>query len=116
MNQIRLSKGLFALVSPEDYEWLCQWKWHASNESNGKKWYAVRFAYSQGKRIKVRMHREVLFRKLQNCLSLSPEVFGLVVDHDNHNSLDNRRENLNLMTQRENMLKCPGWKRRKGQE
>ncbi len=42
MKQIRLTKGLFALVSPEDYDRLSQYKWTASHESRGTKWYAIR--------------------------------------------------------------------------
>jgi len=107
VKQIRLSKGLFALVSPEDYEWLIQWKWCASHESRGTKHYAIRFEKKEGVRRKVRMHREIMNRMTSWSLS-----GGLVVDHDNHNGLDNRRENLSLISQRENMLKSPGWKRR----
>lgn len=112
MKQIRLSKGLFALVSDADFDWLMQWSWYASHESRGTKWYAIR---REGKK-KIRMHRAILERPtaLVYCgESVRYEVPpGMVVDHINHNSLDNRRENLQVITQRENMLLSPGWKRK----
>lgn len=109
MKQIRLSKGLFALVSDEDFEFLLQWKWCASYGSRGTKWYAVR---KEGRRT-VRMHREVLCRKYNSLAPLVPQLFNMVVDHINHNSLDNRRENLELVTQTENMRRSEGWKKKK---
>lgn len=104
MTQIRLSKGLYALVSPEDFDFLNAVTWCASHESRGTKWYAVRF---EGKK-KLRMHRLVAERVFGEI----PE--GYVVDHINHNSLDNRRENLEVITQAQNMKRSPGWKKKKG--
>lgn len=106
LYQIRLSKGLFALCSWGDYEWLMQWKWYASNESRGTKWYAIRRVTINGKRVKIRMHRAVMERNYPTLMR--PDA---VVDHINHNSLDNSRSNLRIVTQRENMLASPGWKR-----
>lgn len=81
LQQIRLSKGLYALVDSEDYDWLMQWTWYASNESRGTKWYAIR--RENGK--KIRMHVAVWVRHN------GPVPKGLVIDHVNHNSLDNRK-------------------------
>ncbi len=102
MKQIRLSKGLYTLVDDEDYDYLMQWIWYASNESRGTKWYAIRREAG----VKIRMHRVIIERN-----EIIPS--GMVVDHINHNSLDNRRENLEVITQRENMKRSPGWKQRK---
>ena len=102
MKQIRLSKGLYTLVDDEDYDYLMQWIWYASNESRGTKWYAIRREAG----VKIRMHRVIIERG-----EVIPS--GMVVDHVNHNSLDNRRENLEVITQRENMKRSPGWKQRK---
>lgn len=109
MKQIRLSQGLFALVSDEDFEHLSKYKWSASNESRKTKWYAVRFEIVCGKKVKIRMHRSVV----QYAGHSIPE--GHVVDHINHNSLDNRRSNLEVITQTENMRRSTGWKK-KGQK
>lgn len=103
MKQIRLSKGLYTIVSPEDFEFLNSLSWCASHESRGTKWYAVRFEKSK----KVRMHRLIAERAFGEI----PE--GYVVDHINHNSLDNRRENLEVITQAQNMKRSPGWKKRR---
>lgn len=102
MKQLRLSKGLYALVSAEDFDYLNQFTWYASNESRGTKWYAIR----REKGVKIRMHRAVMERR---GLSIP---LGFVVDHVNHNSLDNRFENLEVITQVENMRRSPGWKKK----
>lgn len=101
MKQIRLTQGLYALVSDSDYKALNIYKWTASLESNNKKFYAIRWL--DGK--KIRMHRAIM----KNQLIKDP---SLVVDHINHNSLDNRRSNLRVCTQRENMLATHGWLRK----
>jgi hypothetical protein len=123
MKQIRLSKGLYALVSEQDFDFLNQWTWYASNESRGTKWYAIR----REKGVKIRMHRVIAQRRGYEILEANcrkngvppvvgewnyPIPEGMVVDHVNHNSLDNRRENLEVITQVENMKRSPGWKKR----
>lgn len=106
MTQIRLSQGLYALVCERDYAWLNQWKWSASQESNGKKWYAVRYERSGGKTVKIRMHRAVVEKHH------GPIPPGMVIDHLNDNSLDNRGPNLEAKTQTANMHRCPGWRKK----
>lgn len=116
MREIKLTQGMVALVSDEDYEALNQFKWHVSKESNGRKYYAVRRACDPrgGKRksgapkqIKVRMHRQVM--------GLG---FGFqdsrVVHHKDDDGLNNQRENLEiLIDNNENMHKTNGWQRKK---
>jgi hypothetical protein len=109
IKQIRLSKGLYALVDAEIYDYLCQWTWYASEESRGTKFYAVRRERVNGKPVKIRMHRVVI----EYYDGPIPE--GLVVDHHSHNSLDNRYINLETVTQTVNMSRSPGWKK-KGQK
>ncbi len=82
---IPLTQDKFAIVDEEDYEWLCQYKWHASKK--GRTWYAA----SQRSKKRLTMHRVILN---------APK--GLVVDHINHNGLDNRKENLRLCTYAQN--------------
>ncbi|MFH1371856.1 MAG: HNH endonuclease [Planctomycetota bacterium] len=90
-RKIDLGDGRFTILDKKDYYELCNYKWTIGG--HGSKFYAVRVVIA-GEDIKtLRMHREIMN---------APE--GLVVDHKNSNSLDNRRENLRIATQAENML------------
>lgn len=108
-REIQLTQGKVAIVSDEDYEYLSQWKWCASLESRGTKWYAIRRARKEelaaGSSRKIRMHRVVMER----CLG-RPLTTEEVVDHVNHESLDNQRPNLEAIDQDENMARSNGWK------
>lgn len=112
MIRIPLTQGKFALVDTEDYPKVAPFKWSASNESHGRrKWYAIRRITMNGKRYTVRMHRHIM--------GLAPGALdpsGSVVDHLNDDGLDNRRENLRVTTQTENMARVPRWKKRKAIE
>lgn len=114
MKEIQLTKGYVAKVNDEDYDFLSQWKWQASNESRGTKWYAIRWSqkseHGEGKRFKIRMHRVVAERKDFTKSGILMDRSNYVVDHVNSNSLDNQRENLEYTTQEENMHRVQGWK------
>jgi hypothetical protein len=73
-----------ALVDPEDYPALADYKWHRTSEN-----YARR---SIQRDRKVYMHRQILGLERGN---------PLFVDHVNRNRLDNRRENLRVVTRAE---------------
>jgi hypothetical protein len=96
---IPLTKGLVAIVSPEDYERLAKYKWHSAR--HGRSIYAQHGTGSakSGRRrgYLVMMHREVMGVE-----------DARYVDHANHNGLDNRRSNLRIATWAEN---C--WNKRK---
>jgi hypothetical protein len=84
---IPLTKFRFIIVDAEDYDRLKQFKWYAVFSS--KTCYAyrnVRIPNSK-KYKKVAMHRVIL---------QPPD--GLLIDHVNHNGLDNRKANLRLAT------------------
>lgn len=89
--EIPLTQGRVAIVDDEDYVCLSAYSWNAAH-INGY-WYAVRNSkYDENwKRRQIRMHREVVG---------APD--GLIVDHINHNTLDNRRSNLRVCTKAEN--------------
>jgi hypothetical protein len=86
MKKIKLTKGKVALVDDEDFKWLSKHNWYAS--ISGYNYYAQRTK----KRKNIRMHRVILN---------APK--GVIVDHINGNSLDNRKQNLRLCSQSENM-------------
>ena len=82
---IPLSHNKFALVDPEDYEWLSQWRWVCRG---GGSPYAVRF--EKGKIIW--MHREIM----------KPPP-GMIVDHVKNNTLNNCRHALRVCTRKQNV-------------
>ncbi len=90
-RRIPLTRGKFAIVDAEDYPRLSQYTWFA--EGTDKNCYAVR--KENGKSIK--MHREIMN---------APD--HLVVDHIDHNGLNNRKENLRVCTFAENCRNIKG--------
>jgi hypothetical protein len=89
-RKIYLGEGRFALVDPEDFYWLNSFHWYA--EIKSKLIYAARNVILAGeKKIIFSMHREIMN---------APD--GLLVDHKNCDTLDNRRENLRLATRAQN--------------
>lgn len=89
--RIPLSKGLIALVSPQDYAVLAAHRW--ASVKGGRTQYAQRIARdADGRRSALLMHRMIM----------APPP-GMVVDHINGDGLDNRRENLRLCTHAENI-------------
>jgi len=88
---IPLTKGKIAIVDSKDYEWLSKYKWYANEKVNG--FYACR--HKNGKI--TYMHREI---------TKAPK--NLVVDHIDHNTLNNRRSNLRVCTVVENLFNCRG--------
>lgn len=96
--EIQLTKGMVAIVGPEDAD-LALLKWSATNnpgKRDGKpKFYAVR----QSKCIRIYLHREVLARKLGRKVR-SDRVAEHGPDTD---SLNCMRENLTECGQAENI-------------
>lgn len=89
MREIPLTRGHVALVDDEDYERLALRKWCCWVDPRGYR-YAVRFTRRPKRRL-IRMHRVVM---------QAPD--GLMVDHVNHDGLDNRKANLRLCSVGEN--------------
>lgn len=90
MKKISVGKGKFALVDDEDYGWLTTWKWHLNPTG-----YAVRKVYIDGRKAgsyQVMMHR---------LIAGTPE--RMHTDHKNGDPLDNRKANLRVCTNYENM-------------
>jgi hypothetical protein len=92
MKHIELTKGQVALVDDEDYSVLSAFKWHVNARTKGR-FYALRREWNgvARKSTPVLMHRVIV-----NC------PHGMVVDHINGNTLDNRRCNLRIATNQQN--------------
>lgn len=86
---IKLSKGYETIVDDDDYIELSKHKWYAAKSSSYV--YAKRDININGKKKILRMHRVIMN---------APD--DMIVDHKNLDSLDNRRENLRLVTKSEN--------------
>lgn len=89
MKLIKLTQGQFAKVDDDDFEKLNKFTWCVSKLSWRDGFYALTTLPNYGKSI--RMHRMV---------TNAPK--GMVVDHINGDTLDNRKENLRVCSQREN--------------
>lgn len=84
-RRIKLTKGKYAIVDPDDYQKLSQYDWHLL-ETKGKSYAAM---FDDGKI--VYMHRFIIN---------APK--GRIVDHHNRESLDNRKTNLRFATRSQN--------------
>lgn len=109
---IPLSRGLFALVDDEDYEWLMQWKWCANWCNHTKSYYAARTS---------RVNEKWIY---PYHVSMAREILGLergdkyISDHINRITLDNQRQNLRKVTWQQNVfnrnnVKGYGWSKQK---
>lgn len=81
----------WATVDAEDAEWVGRWRWNLHRA--GAKIYAGRSQWSKGRSRLVRMHRAIL------GLEAGDRRQG---DHINRDTLDNRRENLRIVTHAQN--------------
>jgi hypothetical protein len=91
-RKIPLGDNMFTIVEPRDFYWLNNFHW--SPAGIGKHIYAVRNITKAGAgTTAIRLHREIMNH---------PK--GLLVDHRNRNTLDNRRENLRLATNSQNQF------------
>jgi len=87
MKRIRLTQKKWAKVDDEDFVHLNKWKWRFNSPGD-----AVRWTLGSHKiRKLIILHREIM----------SPPV-SKVVDHINHDRLDNRKTNLRICSRSEN--------------
>ena len=91
MKEIKLTQGKKVIVDDIDFEELNKLKWYA-HKGRGT-FYAVRRSdIIDGKLTSVRMHRFIVNAPV-----------GMYVDHIDGNGLNNRRSNLRIVTNSENM-------------
>lgn len=92
MKLIPLTKGKFAKVDDEDFEWLSQWKWQAKLKQGKKDWYAIRYKYAP-------VDRQTMV-SMSRLIMKAPD--GVLIDHWNGDTLDNQKGNLRPATQAQN--------------
>jgi len=102
MKQIPLTKGMVAIVDDEDFERVSAIKWQASKTR--KEHYAIHsigITLPSGKKTSknIKMHRFIMG-------VTDPKI---QVDHRNWNTLDNRKENLRLVNNRQNQMSRKGY-------
>jgi len=78
------------LVDEADYASLSRYRWHL-NRGYVTRWESIATETGRSRTVNVIMHREVM-----SC----PD--GMQVDHLNHDRLDNRRQNLRIVTNAQN--------------
>ena len=84
-RQITLACGRVALVDADQFDQLSVFRWHA--HINGDRVYAIR----RTGRVVTLMHRQIMGAKQSQ-----------IVDHRNGDTLDNRRDNLRIVTSQQN--------------
>jgi len=97
-RKIPLTQGKYAIVDPEDYKKLAKYNWYAKRCD--RRFYAERWGKrKQGSIIRtdIKMHQVIM-----------GTAEGKVIDHINHNGLDNRKANLRFATTQQNT-----WNKRK---
>lgn len=95
MKTIKLTQGLVTFVDDEDFNKFNPFKWQAVKKNN--LYYARRTAWTGKGYVNIHLHREIM-----NCPS------GMLIDHIDHNTLNNLRSNLRICTKAENMRNRPG--------
>lgn len=89
---IPLPNGRFTIVDSSDYEWLLKWKWALSGNGYVTRNIPRGFTPSERNGYIVGIHRLILN---------TPK--GFKTDHINGNPLDNRRENLRIASNSQNL-------------
>lgn len=87
--RIKLTQGQYAIVDFDDFCRLNGCKWYARKA--GRTYYAERLEYVGEVLYRIRMHRVIMNAKK-----------GDIIDHHNHNGLDNRKDNLRPATRTQN--------------
>jgi hypothetical protein len=95
MQTVILTRGVSVIVDDNDYQKLSQHKWYACKKRNT--FYAYRDSGPRKNKIRIPMHREILGLTKGD---------GLIVDHINQNPLDNRKENLRIVSHNFNQHNC----------
>lgn len=95
-----VANGIYATVSPEDYQWALQWRWQITWDRHKRKAYATRSTRTAERpnRHKLYLHKEILKRKGD----VPPTERHTMGDHGDGNSLHCERGNLKWATPSQN--------------
>jgi hypothetical protein len=97
-KMIQLTKGKVAIVDDKDYPMVSRKQWHTSFTGGGENKYP--------------------HAKTTNSLSMARFLMNpptqMMVDHINHDTLDNRRSNLRICTNQENAMNSLKYNRKTG--
>jgi hypothetical protein len=115
MKEIKLTKGYVAKVDDEDYDWLSDYSWHTLERGNEAKRRRLREYAVARTAIKIDLgdgrsaYQHVSMHRL--IMDASPKEY---VDHINGDPLDNRKENLRIVTNQQNSWNARGAKSMNG--
>lgn len=92
-KEIQCTRNKIVIVDDGDYDKLIQYKWQYNN-----KWgYISRSKMGDGKQSTWYMHWDIMGKPPK----------GMDIDHINRDKLDNRKENLRMISHRENLMNGP---------
>ena len=90
--KVPLTNGKFAIIDIDDFDIINKHTWSAFFSKQTNSYYAIAGTKRNGKNVSLKMHRMIM------CAGK-----GDIIDHINHDTLDNRRCNLRICTHSENM-------------
>lgn len=91
VSKIKLTQNQFAIIDSDDFIRVTAFKWYANYHSSTKSFRAMRMV-KKGKSYTTILMSRFIFGSKKNGF----------VDHINHNTLDNRKSNLRLVTDSQN--------------
>lgn len=101
-KEIPLTQGKVALVDDEYFDELSKYKWYTLRDHHYNRFYAIRHEKKEdGIFTLINMHRQILNYPAE------------MIDHVNHDGLDNRRSNIRVCTNSENQHNSNARKRNK---
>jgi len=101
MRHLKLNGNYSTIVDDEDYRSLVKFRWYTISSKTSGPYASRSLKVTKNKRVVIMLHRYIL--------ELAPWD-KRVVDHVNGNTLDNRKENLRIVSRHQNNMNCKGRK------